>query len=75
MVATSELACLCSFLTSLGVFLEQPMTLFCDSQVALHIAKNHMFHESTKHIEIDCHFVREKVVVKILALSHVGKEK
>jgi len=70
-VATSELVRLRSLLASLGVFLHQPMQLFCDSQAALHIAKNPVFHERMKHIELDCHFVREKVVAGILTLSHV----
>ena len=71
-MTTSELVWLRALLASLGVFLHKPMKLFCDSQVALHIAKNHVFYERTKHIEIDCHFVREKVVAGILTLSHVG---
>jgi len=71
-VATSELIWLRAFLASLGVFLQQPMKLFCDSQAALHIAKNPVFHERTKYIEMNCHFVQEKVAARILTLSHVG---
>ena len=69
--AISGLAWLKSLLASLGVFHTQRMKLFCDRQAAMHIAKNPMCHERTKHIEIDCHFVRERLVSGELILSYL----
>ena len=59
--ATSELLWLRRLLSSLHITPSSPMTLHCDNHAALQIAANPMFHECTKHVEIDCHFVCERI--------------
>ena len=69
--AASEVTWIVNLLTDLGLSNLKPITLNCDNQSALHIAKNPVFHERTKHIEIDCHFTRDKVLEGLLQLSYL----
>ena len=70
--ATCELKWLKRLLHQFGFYHPQPMRLFCDSQSAIHIAKNPVFHERTKHVENDCHMVRDAVQAKLLRTVHIS---
>ena len=68
---TCELQWLKYLLNDLGIAHLAPITFHCDNQAAIHIANNPVFHERTKHIELDCHFVREKIQSQLIAPRYI----
>lgn len=68
--ATTELLWVQSLLIELGVAFTKP-TLFCDNMSAVALSHNPILHACTKHMEMDIHFVREKVVSQALSVVHV----
>jgi len=58
-------------LHDLNITIAQPATIHCDNTSAIKIANNPVFHEHNKHIEIDCHTIRENIqqgLVKLLPI-------
>ena len=58
---TAEVTWVQSLLKELGVCQSRPPVLWCDNLGATYLTANLIFHARTKHIEVDFHFVREKV--------------
>ena len=69
---TVELCWIRQVLCDLGIYLVIPPKIWCYNVSALAIASNPVFHARTKHIEVDYHFVRERVLRKDLQIKYIS---
>jgi hypothetical protein len=68
---TCEIQWLQYLFQDLHVTLPQSASVYCDNKSAIYLAQNPTFHERSKHIELDCHLIREKLQSKLIQLLSV----
>lgn len=71
-ITTAELYWLRMLLKDLGLYLYHPPILWCDNVSALALDFNPIFHARTKHIEVDYHFVRVKVLNRDMLIKYIS---
>jgi len=69
-----EIMWIYQLITEIGLKATIPTKSWCDNQTDFHIIFNHVFHERTKHIEIDCHFIREKIQQGLISTGYMKTE-
>ena len=68
---TKEIVWLRWLLADMRISFSHPTSMYCDNQSSIQIAYNSVFHERTKHIEIDCHLIRQHLKHGTIALPFV----
>lgn len=68
---TSELIWLHGLMQDLKVSIPLPMDLFCDNLSSKYIVENKVFQERTKHLKVDCHFIRDYVDSNFTNIHHI----
>ena len=72
--ACSEISWLQSLFSELNIAKLPTPVLWCDNQSAGELARNPVFHSKSKHIELDVHYVRDKVLEKELEVRYIPTE-
>ena len=70
--ACSEIVWLGGLLEELGFPHTISTPLHIDNTSAIQIATNPIFHERTKHIEVDCHSIRDTLESQVISLPHIS---
>ncbi|KAL5548769.1 hypothetical protein UlMin_004000 [Ulmus minor] len=70
----AELIWLISLLSELQITSSSLPMVYCDNLSATYLTANPILHAQTKHVEVDHHFIREKVQDNILGVEHVPAE-
>jgi hypothetical protein len=70
--ATAKMMWVQKLLTELKVTHPRAARLWCDNLGAKYLSANLVFHARTKHIEIDFHFIRERVAQKLLDIRFIN---
>ncbi|XP_073268730.1 uncharacterized protein [Populus alba] len=71
-IAAAELAWIRQLLCDVHIPLHIPPIIHCDNISAISLASNPVFHSRMKHLQIDYHFVRERVIKGDLLVQHVS---
>jgi hypothetical protein len=71
-LVVADLFWLRMLLRELRISLPSPPTLWCDNAGAIALASNLVFHARTKHIEVDFHFIREKVTNRDIQIQYIS---
>ncbi|PKU77313.1 putative mitochondrial protein [Dendrobium catenatum] len=69
--AASEVLWLRRLLEEFHTTQDSPTTVYCDNTSAIALANNPVFHARTKHIEVDCHFIRDCIKKNHIAVHHI----
>ncbi|GAV74050.1 hypothetical protein CFOL_v3_17532 [Cephalotus follicularis] len=72
--AICELLWLRKLMTEIGFAPKSAMSLFCGNKAAIEIAHNPVQHDRTKHVEVDHHFIKEKIDAKEARFPFVKME-
>jgi len=70
-MTTSEVAWVTGLFEDLKQNFVKPVNLYCDNISAEYIAHNEVFHERTKHLKLDCYYIRENIETGLIATAHV----